>query len=109
MRTDIQKLLNTENPPKEPATFYGALATLVVSVVGLALNYLFPHMSEHTQYTIMTALAVFVPVAVGILIRFKVWSPATVQKVVEEIQNDYNIIKGELDPPSDKPPAPKLI
>jgi hypothetical protein len=107
MRSSVTKLLNDKTPATEPAFKYGTLVTLVVSLLGLGLSYFFPHLSVDAKYAIMTAAAVFVPVITGLLIRFKVWSPATVQAVIEEIQNDYTQVQGEIKPT--KSQTPKLL
>jgi hypothetical protein len=105
VRPEVKALVNDPKPSSEPAINYGALVTILVSLVGLVLSYLFPHLSTETKYYITTVIAVLVPLITGLLIRFKVWSPATVQKVIEEITEEASQIK----PIPTKPQPPKLL
>src|SRR4051812_44101777 len=68
----------------EPALFTGGFTTVVPAVLVL-IKLIWPNLvSEDMATAIIGLVAVFLPIVTAFLIRRKVWSPASVVKVVGE-------------------------
>lgn len=82
-RIQISQVLNEENPSTEPAVKVGITVGTVAGLAGLAL-YFFPNIPEGVIQAGLVLAVFLLPIINGFLTRGKVWSPASVQSLVEE-------------------------
>jgi hypothetical protein len=74
---------DTSKQSKEPALSVGATGGTVAGTLALLL-YLFPEIPEGTLRLVFVISAFALPVVTAILTRGRVWSPASVVKLVDE-------------------------
>lgn len=79
-----------------PALVTGAATTTVVAAATLILQFVFPKLPNDVVIATLTIIAVLVPVIQGFITRKQVWSPASVQTVVEETARRALIATGTL-------------
>lgn len=80
---DFQKIPDV--PSTNPALAIGTSATAALSAVYLIIKYFIPAVPEEVLTAVMTIIAVIAPIVVSWFIRDKVWSPASVQSLVNEV------------------------
>jgi hypothetical protein len=74
------------NKSKEPAVATGTIVGTLTAVVFLVLQ-LFPELRDNSAVFKGFVIACFLlPIITGFLIRRKVWSPKSVQEIVEEVE-----------------------
>jgi hypothetical protein len=74
------------NKSKEPAVATGSIIS-ILSSVSFLLSQTFPELrGNKTVYLIFIFAYFFVPLITGFLIRRKVWSPKSVQVLVDEVE-----------------------
>jgi len=84
MRSDAKALVTQADPPKNPALHIGTWVSVAVGLYE-GFNTLFPNLvPDNIQIVVLVGLAFILPVATSLLIRNKVWSPASVQQVIQE-------------------------
>jgi hypothetical protein len=92
----VKQISLDKNPDSEPSLKVGMTASTVVGVVILIISGVFhKQLSAETQTTIYGIAVLFIPLVVSWLIRAKVWSPASVKKVIDEVTQE---------PPKQTPP-----
>jgi hypothetical protein len=75
----------SDNPlSTNPALAVGAAGTTFLSALYLILDYAFPKIPDNVLAAIMSIIAVVGPFIISWIIRSKVWSPYSVNKVVDE-------------------------
>jgi hypothetical protein len=81
-----QLAVSEETPPaKEPALSTASVITIVMSIIVAGTQLIFhKQIPDDIQTFIYGALALVLPMITAFLIRRKVWSPASVVKVVDE-------------------------
>lgn len=72
---------------REPATIIGAITAVVSAVLALLVAFGMD-VSEDQQAAILGVVAAVAPLVAGVLIRSKVWSPASVDKVIEDVRDE---------------------
>lgn len=106
MRKDAQVLLGKADLPTEPARNTGGLVSLVIILMS-TITILFPNfLSNKTQLIIYMIASFILPLVTAFLIRKKVWSPASVQQVIEEVTAEASQLK-KLPIPRNE--TPKLL
>jgi hypothetical protein len=68
----------------EPALKIGASTTAIVGGIYLILDYFFPSIPDNVLQGIMSIAAIVLPLVVAVVTRSKVWSPNSVQNVVDD-------------------------
>lgn len=87
------ELLNTTpggaRHSKEPARTTAGKVTAIVVILS-SLDFIFPNLiPENWQVTIFALASLLIPLITGLLIRRKVWSPASVLEATEEAVDAY--------------------
>lgn len=80
----VIELEDSDNSKTEPALLIGTGTTSVIGALYFIVKYLVPNISDELIYACMTILAILLPTVVGFITRNKVWSPRSVQKVVDQ-------------------------
>lgn len=70
------------SPPSEPAAVTGTLVALGTVIINGMLLFGRLSLSTDQKTYVLGAIAVIAPIVAGVWIRFKVWSPATVARIV---------------------------
>ncbi len=73
--------LTDEAMQREPAVLVGSLTSLLSAAMGLVVAFGLP-LTAAQQTAILGLMAVYGPIVVGRIVRSKVYSPATVRKLV---------------------------
>jgi hypothetical protein len=76
----------TSAPATEPAVLTGTLVALATMVVNGLLIFGQLSLTTDQRSYVIGAIAVLAPLIAGIWIRFKVWSPATVDRIIAHYQ-----------------------
>jgi hypothetical protein len=88
MNLNGQKLLNDlntdNNKATEPAFAIGLSTTTLASMIYVIVQLFFPHFPDEKLNDIALVAALVLPIIAGLVTRNKVWSPASVEAVVEE-------------------------
>lgn len=85
---DVRKLYYNNNPGKEPAIAVGSAASVIVALFYLIMT-LFPDILNDTQEeAIVGIIAILAPIVAAVIIRSKVWSPASVKEVLSETKQN---------------------
>jgi hypothetical protein len=72
------------NGSTNPALTVGVSATAVAGVIVLILNQFFPNLvSDDIEKLIYAVAAILLPIVAAWITRSKVWSPASVQQIVD--------------------------
>jgi hypothetical protein len=96
---------------KEPALATGGAITTVTGVSALALS-LWPNLISDAKLNVILVVAAFLlPLITAVFTRGKVWSPATVQEVLDEAvaQALAQQHKDNLTVKKDKPDPPRIL
>ncbi len=83
----LEQLVGTPNvsEKKEPALVVGSATAGVAGIIVLILSTFFPKLvTEDVKTTIYGVVAILFPIIAGWITRGKVWSPASVEEVIEE-------------------------
>ena len=100
------QLINSSDPSTEPALKVGSIGT-VATAVFILINAIWPNAIPDNVQTAITGLAVLLlPLIIAVIIRFKVWSPASVQEVLQIQQQK---IAEKADTTQRLKPPPKLL
>lgn len=76
--------MNPRNEPTEPAVTTGVVTSLLAAVYVL-INAIFPNLLSTEVYTAITSIVVIlVPLITSIVIRGKVYAPATVSRLLDQ-------------------------
>lgn len=80
-----QLLYDLENTPKttQPALATGGSVATIFGALAV-LQFFFPNIPDNVIKILLVVFAIVAPIVTAILTRNKVWSPASVQAVVEE-------------------------
>ncbi|MEU7617174.1 hypothetical protein AB0B27_13920 [Micromonospora rifamycinica] len=78
----MTQIPNPESAPTEPLLTVGSLTALVTAVLALVVAFGLP-VSDAQQTAILGVVAVVAPLVVMAVGRGRVWSPATVARLVE--------------------------
>lgn len=93
-------------PSKEPALVVGSSTATVAGLLSLIV-YLAPDLLTQKQIVgIAVAVAFVLPIVTAVLTRRKVWSPDSVQKLVEEAVESAIEAKNQLPKPLLESPRP---
>lgn len=80
----LEQFVDTDTKPSEPAVKVGSITGTVAGVLAL-VAYLAPNFLTDKQTTIILIVAAFVlPIVTALFTRGKVWSPASVEELIEE-------------------------
>jgi hypothetical protein len=98
----------------EPALAVGATGTVAVSALYAIVHFLLPSIPDEVLNAAMVLVALIAPIVIGFITRSKVWSPNSVQLVVDEavkeaiethkVINSPNLKLIATDDDKDKPP-----
>ncbi len=72
------------NKSKEPALAVASTVTVITSATYLILRF-FPQLDEELVSSIFSVLALLIPLITALFTRRLVWSPASVQEIVDEV------------------------
>ena len=109
MRADAKVLLGKTDPPTNPAVNMGVWTTAILGLASIPTIF-FPNLiSPNIQNAIYVGLAFALPIITALLIRGKVWSPASVKQVIEEATEEAIEVNRQLPKSAVPPKAPKLL
>lgn len=81
--SELVKELGKSNSTN-PAIDVGLTTTAVTGAIYTILIYVFPQIPDEVVSASFTILAILLPIITSVIIRHKVWSPFSVQQVVDE-------------------------
>lgn len=92
----LEEFLNVKNKQdREPALRTGLSIGTVAGILSL-VNFFFPELLNDRQNTLILVFAAFMlPLVTAIFTRGKVWSPDTVEQIIEEATEEAIHIKEE--------------
>jgi hypothetical protein len=108
----VNQIHETTKPAIEPAVLVGGTTTGTAATVYLILRFLIPGISDDLLNVISLVAALFLPLIVSLIIRTKVWSPATVKRTVKAAEDlaiegvKLQTLRTAL---KTKPASPKLL
>lgn len=96
MVSKLELFLSDEKKAAEPALRVGTLTGSVAGILSI-LVVLFPNLLTNRQTLIILVISAFtLPIITAVLTRGKVWSPASVEDVIEEaVKGAEDVIKNK--------------
>lgn len=76
--------LDNDKPSSEPALTVGASTTAITGALYFIVKYLFPQVPDEVLNSVAILVAIAIPFLTSWIIRSRVWSPKSVQDVVDE-------------------------
>jgi len=104
MTSKLEQFVASDKKPKEPAANIGTTVGFLTAVFVLVNNFWPNIIKDNVQEAIISIAAILLPFITSLLIRRKVWSPASVEDLLEEAVTEAN---SSNNPPT--PPAPRLM
>ena len=85
MNIELLKSLANNKNDKEPALRVGSATGAVAGIAALLLFFYSDSLTEEQIGAILVIVSALLPMGTSLITRGKVWSPATVSKVVDEV------------------------
>lgn len=107
VKSKLETFVSSNRKSKEPALALGAVTTFVAAFIIICLKLFFPDVvSDEIESSIYGFVGLLFPIITAFLIRRKVWSPASVEDVIEKAVTSAKDI-AEKNPSATK--APRIL